>query len=321
MFVSQGTTWRQDTHRTSRPWHRVGLQAIGLIWYIVAMRARWIVIIAAGLLMVVPSSKVMAEHYHIFILAGQSNMDGRGKTSELVGDLAPYAGKQGDVLICYSNSTMRGPYTSGGWKPLEAGYSVPPGTKQRYGDKYAMPAETFGPEVGFGKAVAEGMKGKHVAIIKFSEGGTSLQKDWNPAKRGMLYDQMIAFVKVSLKQLKDRGDTYELAGFVWHQGESDASLAAGEYQKRLEGLVKRVREDFKAPALPVVIGEVFDDGHRDRVRAGQLAACETGKNMYFASAKGLTTSDKGTHFDTASQIEMGKRLAGAYLEKRGVDQR
>src|SRR5689334_20230281 len=68
-----------------------------------------------------------ATHYHVYILSGQSNMDGRGKKSELVGQLAQWAKPQSDVLITYSNSTLRGPYKSEGWKPLEPGYSVPPG--------------------------------------------------------------------------------------------------------------------------------------------------------------------------------------------------
>jgi len=278
----------------------------------------WTAAIGIVLCMGISASTAMAEHYEVFILAGQSNMDGRGKTGELVGNLSTWAGKQGDVIINYSNSTLRGPYTSGGWRPLEVGYSVPPGTKQKFGLNYLMPGETFGPEVAFGRTVAEGMSGQHVAIIKFSEGGTTLSKDWDPANHRMLYDQMLTFVRASLKQLKDRGDSYEVAGFVWHQGESDASLAEGKYQQLLEAFVAKVRKDLEASELPVVVGEVFDNGHRDHVRAGQKAACEAGKNMYFVSAKGLATSDNGTHFETASQIEMGKRMANAYLKRKTI---
>jgi len=261
----------------------------------------------------------MAEHYRVFIFAGQSNMDGRGKKSDLTGSLAPFAKPRPDVLICYSNSTIRGPYTSGGWKPLEPGYSVPPGTKQAHGDKYTMPAETFGPEVGFGNALADAWKSSsHIAIIKFSEGGTSLHKDWDPNTRGALYDQMMKFVDASLKTLPGHDVTWQYAGFVWHQGESDASLPDGKYQELLEALIARVRNDLHTLEMPVVIGEVFNNAHRDRVLAGQKAACDKGKNVFLVSAKGLVTSDHGTHFDTASQIELGKRMAKIYLEKAPI---
>lgn len=257
----------------------------------------------------------MGEHYHVFILAGQSNMDGRGNKSDLTGELAKYAKPQPDVRICYSNSTIRGPYASDGWVALEPGFSVPPGTREKFGANYKLPGETFGPEVSFGRTIADAMTGKHIAIIKFSEGGTSLHKDWNADTRGALYDQMLAFVNKSLASLKDSGDTYELAALVWHQGESDSSLPDGEYQKLLTNFITRVRKDLKEPQLLFVIGEVYDNGHRDRVRAGQHATTQAVDRTIFVSADGLKTSDNGTHFDAASQIELGRRLAKVALSR------
>src|SRR4051812_21438153 len=87
------------------------------------------------------------EHYRVFIMAGQSNMDGRGHKSDLQAELSQWATPRQDIPICYSNSTLRGPYTSGGWRPLEPGYSVPPGTREKLGDKFTLPGSTFGPEV------------------------------------------------------------------------------------------------------------------------------------------------------------------------------
>jgi hypothetical protein len=259
----------------------------------------------------------MGEHYHVFILAGQSNMDGRGTKSELIGELAKFAKPQADVRIAYSNSTMRGPYETDGFVALAPGFSVAPGTREKFGADYKLPGETFGPEVSFGRSVADAMTDKHIAIIKFSEGGTSLHKDWNPDTRGALYDQMLAFVTKSLKSLKDAGDTYELSAFVWHQGESDSGLPEGEYQKLLTNLIDRVRNDLKEPKLLVVIGEVFDNEHRDRVRAAQRATTQAVARTIFVSADGLETFDNGTHFDTKSQIELGNRLADGFLKAAG----
>ena len=46
------------------------------------------------------------------------------------------------------------------------------------------------------------------------------------------------------------------------------------------------------------------------------AASRSIAHSLFVTAAGLTTSDNGTHFDTASQIELGKRLADALGDNR-----
>jgi hypothetical protein len=118
-----------------------------------------------------------------------------------------------------------------------------------------------------------------------------------------------------LASLKDVGDEPQLAAMVWHQGESDASLPDGEYQKLLTEFIAQVRKDLDAPELPFVIGEVYDNGGRDRVRAGQRATAAAVPGVKFVPVDGLKTSDNGTHFDTPSQIELGKRLAATLVER------
>ena len=243
----------------------------------------------------------------VYILAGQSNMDGRGKKSDLVGDLARWAKPQADVAIAYSNSNRRGPFATDGFVPLEPGFSVPPGTKQA-----KLPGATFGPEVSFGRAIADANSDVRTVLIKFSEGGTSLHGDWMPEAKNSLYPQFLAFVQKSLKSL---GGDAKIEAMVWHQGESDASLKEGEYQKLLTAFIAQIRKDLASPDLPFVIGEVYDNAKRDRIRAGQRATAASVDNVYFAPADKLQTSDGGTHFDAASQIEMGQRLAAALMKK------
>jgi iduronate 2-sulfatase len=267
------------------------------------------------------AAPALGEHFQVYILAGQSNMDGRGKKAELTGPLAPYAHPQADVRIAYSNSTRRGPYTSGGFKHLQPGYSIPPGTKKLTdpGPPHVLPGRTFGPEVSFGRALADALPNDRIALIKFSEGGTSLAKDWSPDLRGALYDQFLAFTRKALESLTADGHTWELAGMAWHQGESDASLPEGGYQKLLAAFIVRVRDDLDAPKLPFVIGEVFDNGKRDHVRAGQQTVSATTPHVFFVSCAGLRTFDKGTHFDAASQIELGRRMADALLQRASIE--
>ena len=255
-------------------------------------------------------STARAEHYEVFLLAGQSNMDGRGAKKDLTGDLAKWAGAQKDVLISFAAGGLKRTFTeSKGFVPLEPGYSGTPGNKPG-----SLPTATFGPEVSLGRTLADGLPGKHVALIKYAEGGTSLKEDWSPTAKDKLFEKYIAFVNKSLKELKDRGDTYEVRGMIWHQGESDASLPAEKYQEMLTAFIAAVRTNLAIKDLPFVIGEVFDNGGRDRVRAAQKAVAKNVSSAFFVSAEGLKTSDKGTHFDAASQIELGKRLAEPLLK-------
>ena len=236
-------------------------------------------------------------------------MDGRALKADLVEELAKWAKPQPNVLINFRGGGLRGTLTlSKGFHPLEPGFSGAVGTRPQW-----APTQTFGPEVSFGGTMAEALQGGHVALIKCAEGGTSLAKDWSPNEQDKLYGQWIRFVQQTLKEIKAHGDTYTLAGVVWHQGESDAGLAAGEYAKLLTAFIQRTRTDLKESNLPFVIGEVFDNKGRDRVRAGQTAVSKTVPNTAFASAQGLSTFDKGTHFNAASQIELGKRMAQAML--------
>ena len=251
-----------------------------------------------------------AEHYDIFLVAGQSNCDGRGAAKELIGDLAPYAEPQSDVPIAYSCSSLRGPVLhSDGFQPLQPGWSVAPGRNK----PKSLPSGTFGPEVSFGRAVADALPDRHVALIKYAEGGTNLKRDWNPAVRDRLYDAFLAYVAQSLKILTDRGDTYELRGMIWHQGESDAGLPEGEYQNLLTDFIAKVRAALDAPELPFGIGEVYDNGKRDRVRAAERATAEAVPGAFFVSADGLETFDGGTHFNAASQIELGRRFGAGMV--------
>lgn len=267
------------------------------------MRAFATVLILFGLL----ASAADAQPVKVYILAGQSNMDGRGRKAELVGELARWAKPQADVRIAYSNSTRRGPYATDGFVPLEPGYSVPPGTKER-----KLPGDTFGQEVSFGRAIADANPNDRIVLIKFSEGGTSLHRDWMPGiAHDGLYPQFLAFVRRSLKSLANAGESPQLAGMIWHQGESDASLPDGEYQRLLTDFIAHVRADLAVPQLRFVIGEVYDNGRRDRVRAGQRATAAAVPGVFFVPVDGLQTADQGTHFDTASQIELGRRLAAA----------
>ena len=222
------------------------------------------------------ASVTSAKALQVYILAGQSNMEGqsvvdltgknynegRGTLVEVMARPANaerYAhlrAKNGswvvrkDVWIRYQREKQ--PLLVG---ELSVGYAV-------YGDKHH-----FGPELQFGHVVGEASRDQ-VLLIKTAWGGKSLFRDFRPPSAGGVvgpyYVKMLAEVRAALAGLKKDfpaydGSPVELAGFVWYQGWNDGvnpKTAVPEYEQNLAHLIRDVRKEFKAPKLPVVIGEL-----------------------------------------------------------------
>ncbi|BDS07073.1 hypothetical protein NT6N_21130 [Oceaniferula spumae] len=245
--------------------------------------------------------------YEIYLLAGQSNMDGRGKTTNLTQDQRQ---PSDSILIFYQNP----PHTSAGWKPLTPGFSIPPRFKGK------LPSPTFGPEIGFAAAMTEQRPNHVMAFIKCSKGGTNLRADWKPGvagkpdTQGPCYRNLIATIKLATDQLTKDGHQYKLSGLLWHQGESDSKASAKVHQRRLAELIARIREDTGVKNLPWVVGEVFDNGKRDNVRAALRAVSDDDPACGLISSEGTTTWDEGTHFDAKSQLLLGQRYAQAMIK-------
>jgi len=249
-------------------------------------------------------------HYVVYLLAGQSNMDGRAAVADLKGPLAPYAKPRPEILIGYSAGGLHRPLReSSGFEPLHPGCS---GTPAKAGGP--PPTNTFGPELSFGPAIAAALPGQKILLLKVSEGGTSLAVDWNPNDPQKLYARFIHFVEAAQAKLKSDGDEVEIRGLIWMQGESDETLPPGKYQALLTAFIAKVRTDLKMGALPFVIGQVYDNGKRTAVIADQKAVATTVPATAFVDGTGLNTFDHGTHYDAASQIELGRRFAREVLK-------
>ena len=250
---------------------------------------------------------VHAAVIDVYLLAGQSNMDGRGKTAELDAALKePLA----DVPIWYRQPLA----DSAGWQPLAPGFSIPPGHKG------GLPGPTFGVELSFARALLTKQPKQRIAFIKGSRGGTTIEQ-WGPGQpgkpdtQGECYRLYVDTISKALAALKADGHTPTIRALLWHQGESNAKDTTEAYQAKLEKFIARIREDVGNPDLPVLVGEVIDNKERDNVRAAQKAIPSVVKNTIFVTVDGLTSSDKGTHFDTKSVLELGQRFAAA-LPKR-----
>ncbi len=84
----------------------------------------------AVLLLACQLTIALADHYEVFLLAGQSNMDGRGAVVDLKEDLDEYAKANPEILLHFSAGGLNRPLTvSDGFKPLAPGYSGTTGKK------------------------------------------------------------------------------------------------------------------------------------------------------------------------------------------------
>lgn len=213
-----------------------------------------------------------ASPLKVFILAGQSNMEGQGVVS-MDGE-RDYNGGKGNLVwsMKHSKSTDKMKCLKDGkgeWVVREdVRISFKAGDKVRKGGLtvgytgYGGRSH-IGPELGFGWVMGDHFE-EPILLIKTAWGGKSLFVDFRPPSSGgqvgPFYTKMVEEVRAALADLGDQ--KFEIAGFVWQQGWNDMCTkpAIPEYAQNLVHLVKDLRAEFKSPNLPVVVGELGNGG-------------------------------------------------------------
>jgi len=241
----------------------------------------------------------------VFILAGQSNMEGKAKLS-----LLEYQAKQPATkdLFAHFRKDDKWIERDDVWikfldrhGKLTVGYGSP---------------NCIGPELEFGRVVGEKYQ-QPVLLIKTAWGGRSLYRDFRSPIAGLppqavldamlaeaqkkkpettlddikqpfgaSYREMLSEVNETLANLKTLfpdydGRGYELAGLAWFQGWNDMINASytAEYAENLAHFIRDVRRDLKSPKLPVVVAEMGVDGLKPsenirKFKAAQAAITE-----------------------------------------------
>ncbi len=239
------------------------------------------------------------EKLHLFLLAGQSNMAGRGAVNDLS---AADAKADGRILALNRDGAWQLAADPLHWD--KAGSGVGPG-------KF------------FAAAVAAKTPGVTIGLIPTACGGSPIStwepgKSWDQTKSNPWDDAM-----VRAKQAMKDGT---LKAILWHQGESDSNPKnAALYEEKLTALIARFRAELGAPKLPFIIGQLgkFDaegkpwtEGNVGVDRAQQAVAAKVA-NVYFVSAEGLGSKGDKLHFSTAAAKTLGQRYAEAYLKATG----
>lgn len=228
--------------------------------------------------------------FHLFVLAGQSNMAGRGEVEQQDQVIDPR------VLSLGADNV---------WVP-----AVDP----LHSDKPKVVGVGLGRT--FAIEYAKAHPGVTVGLIPCAHGGSPISS-WVP---GGYHDQTQGHpYDMTLERVRLASQVGQLKGVLWHQGESDSKpQASAVYEENLARVVDRFRAEFHVPELPFVIGQlgIFPsrpwDEHRQRVDAAQKRVAELLPNCEFVSALGLLHRGDETHFDSAAYREFGRRYYAAY---------
>ena len=199
----------------------------------------------------------------VFLLAGQSNMDGRGDFSKLSGDeLKDLAFAQQKIKYYYKG-------TANNIKlPLIIDGVLSATDPWNFVKKKFRINKCFGPELFFGIELSKRYPENEFLLIKRSEGGTSLYGAWNPnwtyekAKlkaeehKNKLFQDFINTVDKQLSKLPE--GSYEIVGMLWVQGESDSGqkhgpLPSEKYSENLTELIKKVRDYYNVNDMPFLM--------------------------------------------------------------------
>ncbi|MDQ2640745.1 MAG: sialate O-acetylesterase [Pseudomonadota bacterium] len=226
----------------------------------------------------------------LFLLAGQSNMAGRG-------DVAPE-----DKLV------------PPGIFALNRQLEWVPAADPLHFDK---PVAGVGPGLSFARAIAAQNGEAVIGLIPAAVGGSPITA-WEP---GALYpetgtrpyDDALLRTRHALRH-------GELRAILWHQGESDANpRAAPLYEARLRTLIERFRSEFGDARAPFLIGGLgqwperpWDDAWK-RVDQAHRDVAASMPGVRFVSSQGLAHKGDVLHFDASAARELGRRYAAAYL--------
>lgn len=237
----------------------------------------------------ISTSTQLARPTKLYIVAGQSNAVGQyAYNSQLPSSLQT---PQDSVSI----------YCGSSWQALAPGLGA--STSQ------------FGPEVTFGRDIAAANPDENIGLIKYAVGATSLWEDWKAgataATSGPQYLGLLQAVENALASL-GTGETPEIAGIVWMQGESDAIEGHGaQYGANLTNFIKQLRADLELPDLEFAIGQIHHNWPGDPldVMQAQAEVCAADPLTRLVYTDDLSTYSR--HYDTAGQMELGSRFAAA----------
>ncbi len=258
------------------------------------------IVLFTAILLPISSLAAPDPNFHIYLLFGQSNMEGVG-TIETQDKLINPRVKVMSDLDC---SNLGRNY--GNW------YLASPPLNRCWGG--------LGPGDYFGKTMADGMSSQiTIGLVPVSVSGIAIEFYQKSAPLGRnntdfptQFNSGYAWLLDMAKKAQEVG---VIKGIIFHQGETNT--ANQEWKFKVKEIVTDLRADLGIGDVPFLAGELLyaDYGsccHWHNPEVNKLPGLIN--NSFVISAMGLAGTDEA-HFTSASYRELGKRYATVMLEK------
>lgn len=233
----------------------------------------------------------------VFILAGQSNMEGKARNTLLDYQAANAPTKElfthlrnddkwitrDDVFIKFLQ--RKGPLTVGYGSPGCTGVELEFGTMMGnyFNEPVILVKAAWGghslfklfrsPSAGFpaDEVLQKELGQARDRVIKNNEKNKKndplptmedIKKDYGSSYRNMMVEVKTVMDDHAILFPELKGMKPELAGFVWFQGFNDIFGAENEYASNMRHFINDVRKDLKSPKLPFVIGALGQNGSK-----------------------------------------------------------
>ena len=296
----------------------------------------------------------------IWIVAGQSNAAGYSQLNQTVyGGSGTYRTKltseDGRNASGYSNVVYYG------LTEVRATAELPKPQRTNVVMGQGAWGDRIGPELGMANVLSETHTSDNPAVIvKYAVGGTYLGDfggagkqtedygNWaSPtmtkkateadkmlhANNGLLYSRLLDTLEASCADLKTRGFTPSIKGYIWMQGEADAvtSELANAYEENLTDFINDLRkdvavraEDAEAVNRPFVVGKInstgWFGGNIATVRAAEDKVANALNDVFTVDTDTYKIHDGSTlvgsddwHFNASDMYDLGKRFATAAI--------
>jgi lysophospholipase L1-like esterase len=250
----------------------------------------------------------------IWVLAGQSNMQGAGKLREQFPRNPSIMMFNMDNTWQVAQHPLHRMYESAASVHRNINKKSPEEWEKLREKSMQKPIGGVCPGLFFGEHLfANGIK--NIGLIPSAHGGTSMNQ-WDPEKKELgdesLYGAMINRIEMTGGNLK---------GLLWYQGESDAGDPEA-YENKMLRFIDAIRKDTEQPDLPIIFVQInrfylikTTEDHKhgwEQVKESQRRIMSLRNKVYMVSAVDLTLDDL-IHISYEGQKRLGQRMAEVAL--------
>jgi len=225
----------------------------------------------------------------VFIMAGQSNMAGRGLVEPIdtvSNQRILSINTKGEIILAKEPLNLYEPLMKG----LDCGVS------------FACELLKYIPD------------SVSILLIPTAVGGSSINQWIGDSLHRKV--NLLSNFRQKVELAKNFG---EIKGLLWHQGESDAKhLLVRTYAMSLKDLFEDFRKNINNKKLPILTGEIGtftpDSTFQTAINKSIVSNAKKDKYVFLIQTSDFTDNGDKLHFDSKSQRIMGKRFAHKYIE-------